>query len=274
MDFRDPFAAALSHSVGMPKIRRVGGKWLERKFLENADLLFVTSEEARQLYIKRYPLFADKVHTIYNGFDPVVQPDLNQEKNDKFTIIYTGVFYTYGPNHQLYTDLFFKGLAHLKEAGEITAENFQFRFFGEEYERIKGIAKQHGVGDLVDAQGRIPYEDVLNAIVQSHLMLLRIVKLMISTKLYEGISLNIPFLATIPHGEAEEIIREYSPGSYIVTENESHLDVAEAIKNARDKYRDNQMPANQVERFLSIYTREKLTQKLMRIAENTLLEKR
>ena len=104
-------------------------------------------------------------------------------------------------------------------------------------------------------------------------MLLRIVKLMISTKLFEGIPLNIPFLATIPHGEVEEIIREYSPGSYIVTEEGSYLEVAAAIKDAMMKYRDNQMPANHVESFLAGFTRENMTLKLMRVVEERLMKR-
>ena len=196
------------------------------------------------------------------------------EKFEKFSIIYTGQFYQFGPHHQVYTEQFFKALAHLKATGDISAEAFQFLFFGDEHRFIEETARAHGVADLVVSRSRVPYQDVLQSISRSHLMLLRIVKLMISTKLFEGIPLDVPFLATIPHGEVEEIIRRYSPGSYVVTEDDSHLDVAEAIRDAMAKYKHGRMPGNRVEEFLARFTREKLTQQVMRIVEDKLMEPR
>ena len=72
-------------------------------------------------------------------------------------------------------------------------------------------------------------------------------------------------------GRSEDIIGQYSPGSYVVTEDGSYLDVAEAIRDAMEKYRRNQMPANHVEEFLARFTREKLTQQVMRIVEDKLM---
>jgi glycosyltransferase involved in cell wall biosynthesis len=271
LDFRDPFYAGISSYFDVPRIRRAANSWFENKFLQHADLLFVTSEETRQAYIKEYPWIAERAFTIYNGFDPVYPAIGPKKKFDKFTIIYTGNYYTFGPNHQVYTDLFFKALARLKSAGDISAENFRFRFFGQDYVLIEEIAGRYGIKDLVKAHSRVPYQELLDSITRSHLMLLRIVKPMISTKLYEGISLNVPFLATIPHGEVEQIIREFSPGSYIVTEEDTCLVVADAIKDAMDKYKNNRMHDNLVKEFLNQFTRENMTRKLMQIVAEKLM---
>ena len=169
------------------------------------------------------------------------------------------------------TEQFFGALAQLKSAGDISSENFQFLFFGNEREFIQETAARRGVSDLVVARSRVPYADVLHHVSRSHLMLLRIVKLMISTKLFEGIPLNVPFLATIPHGESEDLVRRYSPGSYVVTEDGSHSDVAEAIRDAMAKYRRNEVPANHVEEFLAQFAREKLAQRVMRIVEDRVM---
>jgi len=272
LDFRDPFATGGLAYFKTPEFRKGILFWMEKKFLEHTDLLFVTSEETRQEYLRNYPEIHDRIFTIYNGFDPGVPLNLERRKFDKFSIIYTGQFYTYGPNHQVYTDLFFKALAHLKAEGTISEDNFQFQFFGDEHEVIKGIANDHGVSDLVIARSRVSYQEVLESISKSHLMLLRIVKLMISTKLYEGIPLDVPFLATIPNGEVEDIIREYSPGSYIITENHTFLDTAQAIKDAIRVYRENLMPGNRIQEFLGRFTRENMTRKLMEIVEDKLTQ--
>jgi glycosyltransferase involved in cell wall biosynthesis len=271
LDFRDPFVTGVASHFTTSKVRKWILAWFERKFVQNTDLLLVTSEETRAEYVKAYPAIADKAFTIYNGFDPVVPLSQRTEKFEKFSVIYTGQFYRFGPNHQVYTDEYFKALAYLKARREISAETFQFLFFGDEHDYIEKTAVAHGVADLVVSRSRVPYQEVLQSISRSHLMLLRIVKLMISTKLFEGIPLNVPFLATIPHGEVEEIIRQYSPGSYVITEDGSYLDVAGAIRDAMNKYKLNQVPANHVEAFLARFAREKLTQQVMRIVKDSLM---
>ncbi len=273
LDFRDPFATGGLSYFDVPRIRKDIIFWFEKIFLQHADLFIVTSEETRQEYLKNYPEIEKKIYTIYNGFDPVHPFNKPEEKFKRFSIIYTGQFYTYGPNHQVYTDIFFKALAHLKSTGDISAQNFQFLFFGDEYKYIEEIVGRHGINDLVIARSRMPYQEVLDSISRSHLMLLRIVKLMISTKLYEGIPLNVPFLATIPHGEVEEMIREYSPGSYIVTEENTYLDVADAIRDAMKRYRNNEKPENHVNEFLARFTRENMTRMLMQAIEKTLVQR-
>jgi hypothetical protein len=157
----------------------------------------------------------------------------------------------------------------LKSQGEINRNNFQFLFYGEDKNEIRRIAEEFKIEDLVLVSSRIPYRDTLTVLSKSHLLLLRIVKLMISTKLFEGISLNIPFLATIPSGEAEDIIKKYSPSSYIVTE-ESAEKVADSILDAMSKYKHNRIQNNHIREFLDNFSRETLTLKLINIIESNL----
>ena len=95
---------------------------------------------------------------------------------------------------------------------------------------------------------------------------------MISTKLYEGIALDIPLLATIPAGEVEDIINEFSRSSYVITEKSS-IKVAEAIKDAMAKYEENQIQSNYVDKFLESFSRERLTLKLMNIIDQSVLRR-
>jgi hypothetical protein len=148
-------------------------------------------------------------------------------------------------------------------------KNFQFLYYGEDRVEIRAIATRLGIEDLVITNARIPYREVLDIISKSHLQLLRIVKPMISTKLFDGIAMNIPFLATIPSGEVEGIIREFSPDSFIVTE-ESADKVAEAIVDAMSKYERRQIRDNYVGEFIDCYSRENLTLKLMRIIDDNI----
>ena len=118
LDFRDPFVTGVASHFTTSRLRKRILAWFERKFVENTDVLLVTSEETRAEYVKAYPGIADKMFTIYNGFDPRGPVDEPAGKFEKFSIIYTGQFYRFGPNHQVHTDQFFKALAHLKAARE------------------------------------------------------------------------------------------------------------------------------------------------------------
>lgn len=230
IDYRDPFGLDISRynnpftPVG---VRKPINRWIDGKILKAADLFTVTSEELKELYIEQFPCVKEKIHTIYNGFDNQFLEGIEEvEKFNKFTIIYSGNFY-YGIEYEY----FFEGLGILKKERKIDKENFQFLFYGGNLGSIQETMQKHCVEDLVDVRERIDFQDILREIKRSHLQLLRIAQPMISTKLFEGIALNIPFLATIPNGEVVELIKRYNSRSFIVTEKDSKL-IAQSITDA------------------------------------------
>lgn len=265
LDFRDPYAIeTVFERLHIPAFRATIDRALQNFFLKHTDIFIVNNEETKQIYLSEYPSVRNKIYAVHNGFEESFLPKgTPPSKYEKFTIIYTGEFYWYA----IKSEIFFAGLSILKQQGVIRSDNFEFVFLGEGKELIEQLADKHGVADCVTARGRVPYSTVLGMIQRSHLQLLRIVKPMISTKLFEGIPLNIPFLATIPQGEVEEIIRRYSPSSYIVTE-ELPGEVAAAIKDAIIKYSHGKIVSNDVEGFLKGFARQNLALKLMSIIES------
>lgn len=264
IDFRDPYAVTrVFELINLPRFRQAIDLRIQKYFLKHTDLLIVNNEETKAIYIEECPETKGKTFAIHNGFDHQYMIDGKLEKFQKFTIVYTGEFYFYA----LKSEVFFEAMALLKQRGKINKDTFQFLFYGDDKNRIESIAINHDIEDLVLVSTRIPYKEVLHTIAKSHLQLLRIVKPMISTKLFEGIPLNVPFLATIPQGEVEEIIHTYSPSSYVINE-ESAEKVAGAIVNAMAKYRTSQILDNDVDGFLKKYSRENLALQLMSIIEN------
>ncbi|WP_180139930.1 glycosyltransferase [Desulfoluna butyratoxydans] len=262
LDFRDPFGLTLEGSKASRTKERIDA-FFARLFLKHTDLLIVTTDETRREYAAQFPQFKEKVVTVHNGFDATHLVTDQPEKFHRFTIIYTGQFYyKFNPSLNMYADNFFSALAQLKKENRICSETFQFLFYGSEQGAIRDYAARFGVEDLVTVNGRVSHAEVLLAMRRSHLQLLRIMKLMLSTKLFEGIPMNIPFLATIPPGEAEEIIRRYSPGSYVITEDSAEK-IKGAIVDAMDRYAKGPLPDNHVEEFMDCFSREALTQKLM-----------
>jgi len=266
IDFRDPFALEINqvNQLTSPlRLRKNFDRTIANHLLKEADIFVVTSEETRAEYIKQYPQVNDKIVTIHNGFDKDFMPaKASAIKYKKFTITYMGEFYFYA----LESEFFFEGLSLLKKENKINKSNFQFLFFGGGKDRIEQLARDYELEDVVLTSIRVPYREALGIVSRSHLILLRIVKPMISTKLFEGIPLNIPFFATIPTGEVEKIIRKYSPSSFIVSEVSAEK-VSDAILDAMEKYKHNKIYDNKVQEFLDKFDREKQTLKLMRIIE-------
>lgn len=266
IDFQDPFAIIVPEYLGVPKLRKRINLHIENFFLKHSNALIVTSEETRNAYAQQYPEKIDKIFTVHGGFESECLSEKAREKYKIFTIIYAGHFYTHFPQLEIYTDMFFRAIGKLKGQQTICKDNFQFLYFGVGKYDIERIAAEYGVQDLVRANFQIPRHKVLKAISKSHLQLLRIVKPMISTKLFEGIALNVPLLAIIPSGEVEKIIKKYSPSSYIITSFEVKK-IIDAILDAISKYEKGGVPDNHVQEFFEKFSREKLSVKLIEILE-------
>lgn len=249
------------------KIRKnIEKKWV-KKSLEVADLFIVTSEEIKSRFIQAFPFVKNKIHTVYNGFDSDFMPDVGRKgKKDKFTIIYTGDFYFYS----IKSLVFFEALALLKKEKEINQTDFNFLYYGDAKEEIIRYANDFSITDLISANGRVPYNQVLEEIQSSHLQLIRIVPPMISTKVFEGIPLNVPFLATIQSTEVENIINQFSPSSSVIVNNVAR-EVADAILCTRDSYKQNIIENNKSEDFLKKYSRESQTEVLISLIEKELI---
>ena len=271
VDYRDPYHVD-SNKIGGSRSFRVRGfrgsidRRIQHYFLRKADSVIVNNEETAKIYSEEYPEVKSKIFSVHNGFDSDFTPDRNLEKYRKFTITYMGNFYSKNIN----PDLVFDAISLLDQEEKITSDNFQFLFYGEGMYEILEIAKKCNVAKYVSANSWIPYTDALQVLTRSHLQLLRILKPMISTKLFEGIPLNVPFLATIPSGEVEEIINTYSPSSLIVTTT-SARDVADAISKAISMYERHEVEDNHIEQYLEHFSRETLTLKLMGIIEQHIL---
>lgn len=262
LDFRDPFAVERLRFFRLPGFTQKIKRRIEKWFVKKTDILVVTTEITKKSYIAQYPQVRDKIFAVHNGFDTEHFPLKSSLKYPKFTITYAGLYF-----YDIYewdAEFFFEALSILKKKEKINKNNFQFLFYGEGKDQINQIARACGVEDIVIANSRVPYKKIVDIISRSHLQLLRNRELVIPSKLYDGIAFNVPFLATIPNGEAEQIIKKYSPSSYVVT-RQSAKEVAAAILDAIEKYKKHEIKDNLVKEFMELFSREFLTIKLMKI---------
>lgn len=86
-DISDPFTAPY-----YPAWRKRIDQRFEEKVIMRADKILVTSETLRREYLIRYGIEENKIILIRQGFD-FVDERVNKNKNEIFTIVYTGIFY-------------------------------------------------------------------------------------------------------------------------------------------------------------------------------------
>lgn len=266
LDFRDPLALNFPTNVILPKFRQLIDQKIESCFLKQADVFVVVAEELREAYLQRYPELRDRIFTLYNGFDAALLFQGTSQKYPKFTICYAGNFYFKVQVLEIFTHALFQGISILKKSGMLNRVNFQFLYYGENNTEMEKIASDYGIRGLVVARQRIPHQKMLSVVSKSHLQLLRIIKPAIGSKVFEGLALNVPLLATIPSGEVEEIIKDYSPSSYVISDG-SPEKIADAITDAIEKYEKGQIEDNRVDAFLDKFSRENLTLKLLKTIE-------
>ncbi len=272
IDFRDPIPSDVyvwkfpsPPPLFKKKLDRIIANW----FFNNCDMFITTSNELKNIYITKYPQLKNKAFTIYNGFEDSIYKvafNKNKTKFQKFTIIYAGNFYWQYGN----PEIFFQALAILKRNERINTKNFQFLYYGVNKNDIKNISKKYKIDDIVSAENFREYEYIVNKIIKSHLQLLRIARPMITTKLFEGIMLNIPFLALINYKEVEDIINKYSPSSYII-KTDSPKDIINAIMDAKEKYNKNMIKDNRIYEFSTIFSRKNQILRLIDIINNQLV---
>ena len=266
LDYRDASGRLIFHQL--PKFKKRIDEFIEENLLQSSDIFIVICKDAKRAYMQRYPWIKSKIFVIPNGFDPESMPqEKSISKYSKFTIIYAGRYFY--PCYERNSNPLFEALAILSKMKIISKNNFQLLFYGTETNEIGYISRKYCVEDLVIINSRISYEDVLKVTLMSHLQFLRNPEFTIVTKLYDSIPLNIPLLATIPNGEAEETIRKYSPSSYIIT-NGSAQDVAKAILETIQRYIRNNIKDNKVDDFLEHFSRENLTLNFMKIVEENI----
>lgn len=266
LDFRDPVSFP-THFFNSPdrkfKLKMI--RKIEKYILKNADRLIVTTEETKEEYISIYHYLKGKIYRIYNGYFAECLPKSNTNPFEKFTIIYTGNFY-YNENP---SDMFFMALQKTIVEQMVPREKIRFLYLGRISKNdnwLQRVTKKYDLQDIIVTPGRVTREQSMENISRSSMILLRILPPMISTKLYEGLAVGIPILATVNEGEVADLIRRYSKNPYVITSNNVD-DIANAIKDAYHKWEKGGLEKSTNEEFLQNFNKKALTKQLVQILE-------
>lgn len=206
-DFRDPMA-----QDGYPPDPATWRAFerIERRAVGAAAASIFVTRGAAALYRRRYPAHAARICVIENGYDEDSFAGLSVAPAPlvagRRTLLHSGIVYPWerDPTH------LFAALADLKRQGRAGDLLVRFRASAHD-EFLAGLARQHGVADLVEVGPPLPYREALQEMQRADgLLVLQAANCneQIPAKVYEYLRAARPILAlTDPAGDTADLLR-------------------------------------------------------------------
>ena len=205
MDLRDPWCSV----ENMPKdcasqtwMRLAGNA--ERRCVEDANVVVVTTEAARVAMVERYPHLAHRFVRVMNGADPESIPAV--ERGSKFIIAYAGNLY-YGRDPRN----LFRAVSRVTRELGLSPDTFEVQFLGgQSYEGkpVTELASEIGVQDFFVYMPPRPRVQALEALAGASILvsLPQYAHLAIPAKLFEYVQFDAWLLVLAERGSATELL--------------------------------------------------------------------
>ncbi len=226
-DLRDLWTQ--NHNYFYPWWRKIFEQKLELKTLSSADCLVTVSKPLAEKLMELHS--GKKVLMISNGFDPekVNEPAANLTK--KFTITYTGHFYS---GKQDPTKIL-AALRDLIHNDEIDSADVELRFFGLENYWLRGEIEKYKLSHFVKQYGKVSNKISLEKQRESQILLFlnwenKKEKGVYTTKFFEYLAAKRPIIAT--GGFGGDVIEE----SFAATNAGVYASDVEGIKREIKKF--------------------------------------
>lgn len=231
-DFRDPMA-----QEGYPAdpLTWQSYRAIEEHTLRTARYSTFTTPGAARTYLSRYPIGAERVVVLENGYDEEtfaasanachVRQSLHPEA---ITLLHSGIIY---PAERDPTQ-FFEALGQLKASGAITAGSLFVRFRASVHDDLlHSLAARYDVTEFIDCQPPIPYREALAEMLNADgLLVMQAANCneQIPAKIYEYLRADRPILSlTDPLGDTATTLRQ--AGATDIARLDSAADICRAL---------------------------------------------
>lgn len=189
-------------------------KSMEKSVFKNADFVECAWEGIKKDALSKYPTFdAEKFIHIPNGYDSADFPDVEIEKNDVFTITYTGSMYGRRNPQTL-----FKAINELLKESKIEKDKFKFKFIGRFGAEIEEMFELSGFKEQIEIISYMPHSESIKNLFLSDVLLLIVDESkeseeIVPGKVYEYLGVKKAILAIAPQKSAiASLIRETNSG--------------------------------------------------------------
>jgi glycosyltransferase involved in cell wall biosynthesis len=210
-------------------------KSMERSVFRNADFVECAWEGIKKDALIKYPTFdAEKFIHIPNGYDSADFPDVVYEKNEVFTITYTGSMYGRRNPQTL-----FNAINELLSESKIEKEKFKFRFIGRFGAEIEEMFELSGFKGQIEIISYMPHSESIKNLFLSDVLLLIVdeskeSKEIVPGKVYEYLGVKKAILAIAPQKSAIAVLIKETNSGLI-----AHQDEIDLIKNNFLKFYNN-----------------------------------
>ena len=223
-DFRDPW---LGNPFRHEHEGRLG-KWdqfLEKIVFKNSDLVIANTSKMKELFVKRYPDYKEKIKVITNGFDPEDFENIKPERtvsSKKILMVHPGSLY--GQRNPLE---FLRGLN--QAIYEFGCKELMVQFIGP-CGVFDGKSIEQHLDDLklenyVELVQSVSHAKALSLMKGADILLLfsQGTQIQVPAKLYEYFGMERPILAICEPNSSTELILSDVSDSVYVTMNEAEL---------------------------------------------------
>ena len=188
----------------------------EKRVLKLANIVTVTSNKTKELFICEFPCVKGKIKVLPHTFDKKLF-EKKCNKNSKKVIVHTGNVYG------------LRTIKYLLEALRELDIDFEFRFYGKIKKEEFELIDKYGLSDKVKICSQIPYLESLKVISEADYLLLVDAPLENSpffpSKLADYIGAMKPIIALTPRNSASVEILEHIDNSEHIASSESKEEI-------------------------------------------------
>ena len=225
-DFRDDFSGVMTR--GWRKILRPFYRHLEKRIIEAADRVSVTTEGLRRDLINRYGFSGEKFEVVYNIVPPVPASEVAETERYRrsLRIIYAGAM-----SRVQKPEILLKAYAHLLAEDSGWSERLQVELYGPESPYFSARIRKLLVSGS-EFRGFRPQAEVTQQVATADMGFFSLSDVTYAyatpTKLFDYIEAGVPIIASLPQGASRELIESYGIG--LVAEAGDARELADCIQ--------------------------------------------
>lgn len=274
-------ARAVKRATGLPWVAGFRDPWTE--FLTTPDRWFLPAAIDRSLErsvfteaevvecawtgiiddaMRKYPqLDRSKFMHVPNGFDASDFPLVTYQRNDRFTITYTGSMYG-----RRTPKAFLDALEYLADAGRLEPKDVHLRFVGRFGDEVHAMMDASRFASSIERIGYVPHEESVGYVMQSEASLLIVDDAkesaeIVPGKVYEYLGVGRPVIALAPRGSAiEDLIVQTRAGGCAPQSDVSAI--AEIIGTFLDRWKQGMQISEPDASLIATYERRNAAKQL------------